>query len=310
MKILITGGAGSVGKFLTEQFYGKHELLIIDKDDYLLWDLSRKFPKAKFILGDVRNTIDVRYPVKWADLIIHAAAYKNIEITELNPLATCDNDFYGTVSVVHEIQKHHGKQFILISTDKAVYPLSTLGAAKMLAEKFVLEADTHADCALAIARFVNVVETRGNVFEAWREQKEQGRPFEITDIRMERHFNTVANVQTFFEKIMLRGINGGEIFIPDVPKQKVIDVLFEIYGKDAPYIEIGARLNERLYDPLYTAEEHPFIKKFDGYLKIDYRQLQASFAKKDETARELSDRLKKSTPVNNDEANRSKSIHI
>src|SRR3954468_17112459 len=111
-RMLITGAAGSVGQFLIERFYGSYEITAFDKDDYLLWDLAHKYPKLNIILGDVRNTIDIRNPVKVADIIIHAAAYKNIEITELNPLATCDNDFYGTVSVVHEVQKHSGKKFV------------------------------------------------------------------------------------------------------------------------------------------------------------------------------------------------------
>jgi UDP-N-acetylglucosamine 4,6-dehydratase/5-epimerase len=286
MKILITGGAGSVGKFLTERFYEKHELLIFDKDDYLLWDLTKRFPKAKYVLGDVRNSVDISMPVKWADLVIHAAAYKNIEVTELNPLATCDNDFYGTVSVVHELQKYSGKKFILTSTDKAVYPLSALGASKMLAEKFVLEvSEATEDNTFAIARFVNVVETRGNVFEAWREQEQQQRPFELTDKRMERHFNTIANVQDFFEEIIV-DLGNGAILIPDVPKRKVIDVLFELYGADCEYIEIGTRLNERLYDPLYTGEEAPFVEKLGGYLKIDYRRVKASFQQKHQAARQ------------------------
>jgi UDP-N-acetylglucosamine 4,6-dehydratase/5-epimerase len=285
MKILITGGAGSVGKFLTERLYDKHELLIFDKDDYLIWDLSRRFPKAKYVLGDVRNTIDIRFPVKWADLVIHAAAYKNIEVTELNPLATCDNDFYGTVSVVHEVQKHEGKRFILTSTDKAVYPLSALGASKMLAEKFVLEISEHTESTLGIARFVNVVETRGNVFEAWREQESQGRPFEITDVRMERHFNTIKNVQDFFEEIVT-SFGNGEILIPNVPKRKVVDVLFETYGVGTPFIEIGTRLNERLYDPLYTNEEAPFVENEGRFLRINYRKVKASFQQRHDTARE------------------------
>jgi FlaA1/EpsC-like NDP-sugar epimerase len=286
MKILITGGAGSVGKFLTERFYDKHELLIFDKDDYLIWDLSRRFPKVRCVLGDVRTSVDISMPVKWADVVIHAAAYKNIEITELNPLATCDNDFYGTVSVVHEVQKHVGKTFILTSTDKAVYPLSALGASKMLAEKFVLEvSEASDDNTFAIARFVNVVETRGNVFEAWREQEQKGVPFELTDARMERHFNTIANVQDFFEAI-IKNPGNGAILIPDVPKRKVIDVMFELYGADCGYIEIGARLNERLYDPLYTVEEAPFVEKLAGYLKIDYRRVKASFHQRHEAARQ------------------------
>lgn len=276
-KILITGGAGSVGRFLTERFYDQHEVQLFDKDDYLLWELSRKYRKAQLTLGDVRETVDIRNPVKWADIIIHAAAYKNIEITELNPLATCDNDFYGTVSVVHEVQKHSGKKFILISTDKAVYPLSALGAAKMLAERFVIEANWATDAMLSIARFVNVEETRGNVFELWRQQVAAGQVPEITDVRMERHFNTIAKVQDLFDA-MLREMRGGEVFIPDVPKQRVLDRFQQIYGPNHPYKEVGIRRNEKLYDPLHTDEEAPFVERRDGYLVIDYNRIRESYA--------------------------------
>jgi FlaA1/EpsC-like NDP-sugar epimerase len=280
-RMLITGGAGSVGQFLIDRFYGHYEITAFDKDDYLLWELAHKYPKAHLILGDCRNTVDLRNPVKWADIVIHAAAYKNIEITELNPLATCDNDFNGTVSVVHEIQKHSGKKFILISTDKAVYPLSALGASKMLAERFVIEANENTDALLSIARFVNVVETRGNVFELWRQQKAQGKTLEITDVRMERHFNTIPQVQDLFE-LMLADMKGGEVFIPDIPKEKVIDRFHKIYGKQERYVEVGIRRNEKLYDPLFTEEEAPFVEQREGHLVIDYKKIRQSFGSKKE----------------------------
>lgn len=276
-KILITGGAGSVGRFLTERFHRAHEIQLFDKDDYLLWEMSRKYRGVQLTLGDVRETVDLRNSVKWADVIIHAAAYKNIEITELNPLATCDNDFYGTVSVVHEVQKHSGKKFILISTDKAVYPLSALGASKMLAERFVIEANWATDAQLSIARFVNVEETRGNVFELWRQQIAAGHIPEITDLRMERHFNTVEKVQDLFEHI-LADMRGGEIFIPDVPKMRVIDRFQQIYGREHPYRVVGIRRNEKLYDPLHTDEEAPFVEQRGGYLVIDYNRIREAYA--------------------------------
>jgi FlaA1/EpsC-like NDP-sugar epimerase len=276
-KILITGGAGSVGRFLTERFYRTHEIQLFDKDDYLLWEMSRKYRGVQLTLGDVRETVDLRNSVKWADVIIHAAAYKNIEITELNPLATCDNDFYGTVSVVHEVQKHSGKKFILISTDKAVYPLSALGASKMLAERFVIEANWATDAQLAIARFVNVEETRGNVFELWRQQIAAGQVPEITDLRMERHFNSIEKVQDLFEHI-LSDMRGGEVFIPDVPKLRVIDRFQQLYGPSHPYRVVGIRRNEKLYDPLYTDEEAPFVERRSGYLVIDYNRIREAYA--------------------------------
>lgn len=285
-KILITGGAGSVGRFLTDHFYGRHEIQLFDKDDYLLWDMARKYRGVQLTLGDVRETVDLRNCVKWADVIIHAAAYKNIEITELNPLATCDNDFYGTVSVVHEVQKHSAKKLILISTDKAVYPLSSLGAAKMLAERFVIEANWTTDSQLAIARFVNVEETRGNVFELWRQQIASGQVPEITDLRMERHFNSIEKVQTLFDHI-LSDMRGGEVFIPDVPKLRVIDRFQQIYGKDHPYRIVGIRRNERLYDPLYTEEEAPFVDRRDGYLVIDYNRIREAYAARGNSTSEV-----------------------
>src|SRR6185295_8818293 len=129
---------------------------------------------------------------------------------------------------------------------------------------------------VVIVRFVHVVETRGNVFELWRQQKATGHPFEITDVRMERHFNTIEMVQDFFEHMMAE-MRGGEVFIPDVPREKVIDRFHKIYGKGAPYKEIGIRRNERLYDPLYTEEEAPFVETKKGYFLIDYKKIRRSF---------------------------------
>jgi len=267
--MLITGGAGSVGSFLIERFHKQYKVVALDNSDYDLWRLQRRYPGIKIVLGDVRNQRDISYPIRESSIIIHCAAYKNLEITENNAAATCDNDFMGTVKILYEIEKYSNKRFILISTDKAVYPISCMGAAKMLAEKITLEkAINDSGNIFAIARFVNVEETRGNVFELWREQQKYGLPFEITDVRMVRHFNTVKRVQQFFVDI-IPIIKNGQIFIPDVPKSKVIDRFHEIYG-DAPYIEVGIRKNEKLYDPLATDEEVQRIITKDGYFIIDY----------------------------------------
>ena len=245
MRVLITGGAGSVGKMLAKSL--DHEIVLFDKDDHQLWEAKHLFPEVQTVLGDVRTTEDLRHWVKWADLVIHAAAYKNIEITELNPLATTDNDFRGTACVVHECMKHDNKKMILVSTDKAVYPVSVLGASKLLAEKLVL---SHG---FTVARFVNVEETRGNVFDLWRKEHRAGLPLSLTDERMERHFNTEAGVVSLF-KYIIDTFEGGEVFIPNVPKLKVIDKMRSIYG-DCEYNIVGIRKNEKLYDPLMTEEE-------------------------------------------------------
>jgi len=147
----------------------------------------------------------------------------------------------------------------------------------MLAERFVIEANWATDAQLAIARFVNVEETRGNVFELWRQQIAAGQAPEITDLRMERHFNTIEKVQDLFEHI-LRDMRGGEVFIPDVPKLRVIERFQQLYGANHPYRVVGIRRNEKLYDPLYTDEEAPFVERRDGYLVIDYNRIREAYA--------------------------------
>ena len=240
MKNLLITGGGSVGRMLIEEF-SDYNIRVIDHDDYCLWELQRAFPSLECVLLDVRH--DLTKHIEWADTIIHTAAYKNIDITEANPAETVSND----VDSVTNIAKH-GKHFILISTDKAVQPISVLGASKLLAEKITLKAGG------SVVRFVNVEETRGNVFEIWRNSKE---PYPITSSYMMRHFITAEQVKKLLRSVADRA-TGGEIFIPDAPAVNIVEKLKSIYG-DVRYDIIGLRPNERMYDPLCLDSEKPIF---------------------------------------------------
>lgn len=237
MNLLITGG-GSVGRMLIEEF-SDYTIRVIDHDDYCLWELQRAFPDLECVLLDVRH--DMTEHIEWADTIIHTAAYKNIDITEANPVATVSND----VDSVTNIAKH-GHHYILISTDKAVSPISVLGACKLLAEKITLKAGG------SVVRFVNVEETRGNVFEIWRNS---GEPYPITHPDMKRHFITAEQVKRLL-RYVVRHATGGEVFIPKTPAINIVDKLKSIYG-DVESTIIGLRPNERMYDPLCLDSEKP-----------------------------------------------------
>lgn len=239
MNLLITGG-GSVGRMLIEEF-SDYIIRVIDHDDYCLWELQRAFPGLECVLLDVRH--DMTEHIAWADVIIHTAAYKNIDITEANPSETVSND----VDSVYNIAKH-GKHFILISTDKAVEPISVLGACKLLAEKITLKAGG------SVVRFVNVEETRGNVFEVWRNS---GEPYPITHADMKRHFVTTSQVKKLL-RVVVNDATGGEIFIPKAPAINIMDKVGSIYG-DVEVNIIGLRPNERIYDPLCLDSESPIF---------------------------------------------------
>jgi len=239
MNLLITGG-GSVGRMLIEEF-SDYTIRVIDHDDYCLWELQRAFPGLECVLLDVRH--DMTDHINWADVIIHTAAYKNIDITEANPYETVSND----VDSVANIAKH-GKHFILISTDKAVEPISVLGSCKLLAEKITLKAGG------SVVRFVNVEETRGNVFEIWRNS---GEPYPITHPDMRRHFITAEQVKRLLRYVVEHSISG-ELYIPKAPAVNIIDKLKGIYG-DVRYDIIGLRPNERMYDPLHLESEQPIF---------------------------------------------------
>ena len=201
--ILITGGAGSVGSQLTSKIleYPIKTLRILDSNEHALFDLGRKNkdPRLRLLLGNILDVDRLELAGNNVDIVIHTAAIKNIEISEYNPIETIDTNINGTVNLIKMAMKNKPKKVLNISTDKAVNSSTLYGATKLLGERVISWAGINLNPPIkfATARFGNIFEANGNVFEVWEDEIKKKKPLSLTDKNMKRYFFHVDEAVDF-----------------------------------------------------------------------------------------------------------------
>jgi len=280
-RVIITGAGGSIGSELARQLLsgGAERLYLFGHGENSIVNIYRELhvlqnegvgEKASVvpIIGDMKDKDYVRYIISHthADVIFHCAAYKHVPMMEENPVAAIENNVYGTKNLLDASIECGVKKFVLISTDKAVDPVSVYGVSKMLSEKLVLDAAQHAakNQAFMFVRFGNVLGSRGSILPIFMEQIQNGGPVTVTDPRMERYFMTIPEACSLVLQTGGVGQNGvsylldmGEpIKIVTLAEQVIRFSGFEPY-KDIEIKFIGARRGERLVEPLWLEEENP-----------------------------------------------------
>ena len=254
--VLITGGAGSIGSEITKKLldYPVKSIRVFDIDEHRLFLLKQKIndSRLRFLLGSILDKDRLELAGREVDLIIHTAAVKNIEISEFNPIETIDVNINGTVNMIKMAMKNSTKKFLNISTDKAVIPSTLYGTTKQISERLTAWAGPHLpNTKFATVRFGNVFETRGNVFETWKTEKENNKPLSITHPDMKRYFfHTDEAVSFILDCIPM--INRGEIFVPKMKSYKIKDLANKLSKK---HKIIGLRQGEKLDEILITDSE-------------------------------------------------------
>jgi len=266
MKILVTGGAGSIGSNLVRSLekLGVANIIVMDNNEYALSIMEDEFSgksNIKLALGDVRDRERLRYLMKNVDIVVHMAAYKRVEVSERNMPEVIKVNVEGALNVVEICQKVGVKKVLLISTDKAVPydDMSIYGATKLLQEKIFLLANedylNEGYCFKAsVARFGNVIGTRGDVTEIWAKQHDSNKPLAITDLSMKRFFWTMREATDFITRC-IDCMQGGEIFIPKIKEYGIIEYAEKLYGKGVKYKVVGTRSGEVLSHVLMTTGE-------------------------------------------------------
>jgi len=254
--VLITGGAGSIGTVLTKKLleYPVKAVRVFDVNEHALFTLKRslKDVRVRPLLGSVLDLDRLEMAANGVDIIIHAAAIKNIEITEFNPIETIEVNSIGTVNLIKTVIRNKPKVFLNLSTDKAVEPTTIYGTTKQLGERLTSWAGVHVlSTKFGTVRFGNVIETRGNVFEIWKNEFENDQPLSITDSLMKRYFFHVDDAVNFILESM-RLCNRGEIFVPKMKMEKVKNLATKISKKQKI---IGTRQGEKLKEILITKDE-------------------------------------------------------
>lgn len=287
--IIITGAAGSVGKHFISFLSKKTNTRIfaVDRDDYGLWNLQQEFPNVITILCDLTKPEQYReienvynkYIAENGVLnrqvdILHCAAYKNLDITEKSIFATVENDYISVEYFISFLLRTNWNyKFFLVSSDKAVNPISVLGASKLLAEKTVLRQNEHSTSdRYFVLRFPNILDTRGNVFEKWNKSKQNNRKYNVTDFNSTRYYIESYKMCKFIYSSIYELANtlpyAENIIIPhenklqrSVIKDLILDYTFNL---DGDVNVIGLRNGEKLIDELMTSEEREKAKTYSS----------------------------------------------
>lgn len=250
MKVLITGGTGSLGQELLRLLPG--DLTVYSRDELKQWKLEAQHPGVRFELGDVRDPVRLRDVMSGYDIVIHAAALKRLEAA---PTELVQTNVTGSVNVVEAARDVGVKKMLAVSTDKAAGPVTAYGATKLLMERiFVAASNEHT--LLSCVRLVNLAGSRGSLIPFWAERAKVGLPLPLTDRRMTRHWLTLAEGAQFLE-LCLERMQGGEVFVPKTRSFRILDlwdILASTFGVDE-LKEIGPRAGEKLHEELLTRDE-------------------------------------------------------
>lgn len=254
--ILITGGAGSLGSSLVKKLldYPVKSIRVFDNNEHSLFKLKRSLddPRVRFLLGNILDKDRIELAGSGTHIVIHTAALKNIEITEYNPIDTIDINVNGTINMITSVIKNKPEIFINISTDKVTNSSTLYGNTKQLGERLTNWAGLHIlTTKFATVRLGNIFETRGNVFEIWKEQVKKKQPLTITDPKMKRYFFHMDEAVEFVTQCIIQ-VNKGEIFVPKMKLYNIKDLASKISKK---HKITGTRQGEKLQDLLITEEE-------------------------------------------------------
>lgn len=271
-EILITGGTGSLGKALVKELktnYSVKGIRIFSRDELKQAKMKQELiemgidKNVAFIIGDVRDKDRIELATRGVSIIIHAAAMKRIEICELNPLEAINTNILGTENVLLAAIKNQVSKAILISTDKAVYPINLYGITKAAAEKLFIAGNIYS-CGVnripkfSVCRYGNVAGSRGSIIPLFKEQAKKGILY-ITDDKATRFWITLSEAVGFVLNSIVK-MKGGELFIPEMPSFNIMDlavILWELQCENQPvqYNVVGLSKGEKLHEALYTQYE-------------------------------------------------------
>ena len=286
--ILISGGTGSIGLGIVKQLLEcKPKMIkILTNDENSIFESRKMLGEIsiiKYVAGDVRDTDRLRMAIRNVDIVFHAAAMKHIDICEQNPFDAVKTNVIGTSNILEASIIERVSKFVLISTDKATNPTTTLGASKLLAERLTQDASSYVDgnhTVFSIVRFGNVIGSRGSVFQIFYNQLVNDLPITVTDSRMTRFIMSIPEAASMILKITTIA-HDGETFILKMPSVRIDDlatVMVKIFQKRAkrkitPKIKISkVREYERFYEILVTNDEIPFCYDLGDMYKISKKQ--------------------------------------
>ena len=276
--LLITGGTGSFGNAVLKRFLDTEikEIRIFSRDEKKQDDMRHALqnPKVKFYIGDVRDQRSVDGAMHGVDYIFHAAALKQVPSCEFFPIQAVRTNVFGTENVLDSAIRHGVKNVVVLSTDKAAYPINAMGISKAMMEKVAIakarQLGDDAATTICCTRYGNVMASRGSVIPLWIDQIQAGKDITITDPNMTRFMMTLDDAVDLVLYAFQHGKNG-DLFVQKAPAA-TLDVLAEalkqLYHADTIVKVIGTRHGEKLYETLVTREEMAKSEDMGEYFRI------------------------------------------
>jgi UDP-N-acetylglucosamine 4,6-dehydratase len=260
--VLITGGTGSLGKSLVDYLLREtnvRRIAILSRDELKQQHLRIQFKdnaRLRWFLGDVRDLDRLKRAFHGVDYVIHAAALKQVDTGEYNPMEFIKTNVLGSQNVIDACIDAGVKRVVALSTDKASSPINLYGASKLTADKLFVAANNYSftyGTTFSVVRYGNVMGSRGSVIPFFREIASQGKPLPITDLRMTRFWINIESAVKFVID-SLEIMKGGELYVPRIPSMKIVD-LANAVAPGTKLQEIGMRPGEKLHEEMISSDD-------------------------------------------------------
>ena len=275
--LMITGGTGSFGNTVLKRFLSTkvREIRIFSRDEKKQEEMriALNDPKLKFYIGDVRDYDSIHQAMKGVDYVFHAAALKQVPSCEFYPLEAVRTNVLGSENVMEAAIARGVSRVVMLSTDKAVYPINAMGISKAMMEKFMVakaRMQREGETVLCATRYGNVMASRGSVIPLFVSQLKEGKPLTVTDPNMTRFLMSLEDSVDLVLYAFEHG-HQGDIFVQKAPASTIADLaqaLSELFKKDTPIRVIGTRHGEKLYESLISREEMVKAQDLGGYYRI------------------------------------------
>ncbi len=275
--LLITGGTGSFGNAVLKRFLSTEvgEIRIFSRDEKKQEDMRIAFnnPKLKFHIGDVRNFDSIKQALKGVDYVFHAAALKQVPSCEFYPMEAVWTNVIGTDNVLNAATENSVSRVVVLSTDKAVYPINSMGISKAMAEKIMVakaRTQSKGETVFCATRYGNVMASRGSVIPLFVSQIKEGKSLTVTDPNMTRF---LMSLEDSVELVLYAFKHGkqGDIFVQKAPASSVADLataIKQLFNINEPIRIIGTRHGEKLYESLISREEMAKAEDMGAYYRI------------------------------------------
>jgi UDP-N-acetylglucosamine 4,6-dehydratase/5-epimerase len=275
--VLVTGGTGSFGRKLAQVILARHrprKLIIFSRDELKQHQMAQRFSDERhacirYFIGDVRDRDRLYRAFDGVDIVIHAAALKQVPTAEYNPLEAVKTNVLGAANVIDAAIDRNVKQVVALSTDKAANPINLYGATKLCADKLFVAANSYSGdhgTRFSTVRYGNVVGSRGSVVPFFLKCAAEGGVVPITDARMTRFWITLPQGVQFVLDC-LDHMDGGEIFVPKIPSMNIMD-LAKVVAPRSEHRIVGIRPGEKLHEVMVPEDDARRTLEFDRYFAI------------------------------------------